>query len=77
MDDRSEIQNSRAATEFSKLDWPTPDMLQAANRARGKALRDMILALAKWVKSPTANYPISKPSRDTGNTDALRFAPKR
>lgn len=77
MDDRSENQNSRAATKFSRLDWPTPDMLQAANRARGKALRDMILALVRWAKSTPANDPISNPSRDTVNTDALRLAPRR
>ena len=72
MDDRAENQNSGATTKFSKLDWPSPEMLQAANRARAKAFRDMILALVKWAKTSTA-----KPSRDAVNTDALRVAPKR
>ena len=72
MDDRAENQNSGAITKFSKLDWPTPEMLQAANRARAKAFCDMILALVKWPKASTA-----KPSRDAVNTDALRVAPKR
>ena len=77
MDDRAENQNLGATTKFPALDWPTPEMLQAANRARVKALRDMILALVKWTKATTANHPISKPSRDAVNTDALRVAPKR
>ena len=51
--------------------------LQAANRARAKAFCDMILALVKWAKASTANQPISEPSRDAVNTDALRVAPKR
>lgn len=81
MDDRAENQILGATTKLSALDWPTPEMLQAANRARAKALRDMIrdmiLALVKWAKATTANRPISKPSRDAVNTDALRVGPKR
>jgi hypothetical protein len=77
MDDRAANQNSGATTKFSTLDWPTPEMLQAAKRARGKALRDMILALVKWAKASIANQPISKLSRDAVNPDALRVAPKR
>ena len=77
MDDRAENQNSGATTKFSTLDWPTPEMLQAANRARAKAFRDMILALVKWAIASTANHSISKLSRDAANTDVLRVAPKR
>ena len=62
MDDRAENQNLGATTKFSALDWPTPEMLQAANRARAKAFRD---------------HSISKLSRDAANTDVLRVAPKR
>jgi hypothetical protein len=72
MDDRAENQNSEATSNFSKVDWPTPEMLQAANRARAKAFYEMILALVKWAKAST-----SKPSRDAVNTDAMRVAPKR
>lgn len=50
MDNRAENQNSRATTTFSIVNWPTPDFLQAAKRARGKALRDMILALVERAK---------------------------
>lgn len=77
MDYQTKNQNSRAATKLSRLDWPTPDILQAAKRARGKALRDMILALVKWAKDYTTNYPILRSSRDTVNTDALPLFPKR
>jgi hypothetical protein len=76
MDDRAENQNSAATTKFSKLDWPSPEMLQAAHRARAKAFRDMILALVKWAIASIANHSISKPARDAVNTDALRVAPK-
>ena len=76
MDDRAENQNSGATTKFSAL-WPTPEMLQAANRARAKAFCDMMLAFVKWAKASTAKQPIPKPSRDAVNTDALRVAPKR
>ena len=77
MDDRAENQNSGATTKFSALDWPTPEMLQAANRARAKAFCDMMVAFVKWAKASIAKQPIPKPSRDAVNTDALRVAPKR
>lgn len=31
--------------KFSTLDWPTPEMIAAAHRARGKALREMTSVL--------------------------------
>jgi hypothetical protein len=81
MDDRAEKQNSGATGKFSKLDWPTPEMLQAANRARAKAFcdmtRDMILALVNWAKASIASPLTSKPSRDRAVSDPQRFAQKR
>jgi hypothetical protein len=81
MDKRADNQNSRATDKFSKLHWPTPEMLQAANRARAKAFRDMtrdmILALEKWAKTSITSHPISKLFRDTASSEALRGAPKR
>jgi hypothetical protein len=77
MDDRAENQNSRATGKFSIADWPTPEMLQAANRARAKAVWGMILELGKWARALIATHPISKPPRDTASSDALRVAPKR
>jgi hypothetical protein len=73
MDNRAENQNSGATATFSRPNWPTPDTFQAAKRARGKALRDMILALVEWAKAGTA----SQPSQATINTVAIRVTPKR
>jgi hypothetical protein len=73
MDNRAENQNSGATTTFSKPNWPTPDTLQAAKRARGKALRGMILALVEWAKAGTANQP----SQAAANTVVMRVTPKR
>jgi hypothetical protein len=56
MDDRAEGQellktreNSKLA--LSKLDWPTPEMLAAARRARGVFLRELVVALARRLKA--------------------------
>jgi leucyl aminopeptidase (aminopeptidase T) len=77
MEDCGDDRGVSSSRKFSTLDWPTPEMLQAAHRARAKAFRDMILALVKWAIASTANHSISKPARDAVNTDALRVAPKR
>jgi hypothetical protein len=79
MDDRAENQNSGATGKFSKLDWPTPEMLQAANPARAKAFRDMMrdMALGKWAKASMASHSIPKLSRATASSDTWRFAAKR
>jgi hypothetical protein len=47
MDDRAENQNSGATTKFSALDWPTPEMIASAHRARAKALREMTSAFGR------------------------------
>jgi hypothetical protein len=54
MADRAGHQNSRVSGKFSRLDWPTPEMLVPAHRARGKALRDMFFALGSWLKRGVA-----------------------
>jgi hypothetical protein len=64
--DRGENQNSRATPTFSKLNWPTQDFVLAAKRARGKALRDMLLALVEWTKA-----------RGTAIADVTHAAAKR
>lgn len=38
-------------SKFSTLDWPSPEILRAARRARTEALRDMTWALWRNVKS--------------------------
>jgi hypothetical protein len=62
MNDRAENQSSGPTGKFPTLDWPTPEMLQAANRTRAKAFRDMtrdmIQALGKW-----ANASMASPKR--------------
>jgi hypothetical protein len=73
MDNRAENQNSGATTVFSRPNWPTPDTLQAAKRARGKALCGMILGLVGWAKTATA----SQPSQAATNTAAMRTTAKR
>jgi hypothetical protein len=60
MDDRTVNPNSKATAKLSTLDWPTPEMLQAANRARAKALCDIIVAFGKWAIASLASHPISK-----------------
>jgi hypothetical protein len=70
-------QESEANRRFSKLDWPTPEMLQAANRARARAMCDMIMELGKWAKTAIAGYLISKQPRDTNGSRSLPAAPKR
>ena len=42
-------QDSGRASPFSRLDWPSPQMLARANRARSEALRDMTLEIVRWV----------------------------
>jgi hypothetical protein len=73
MNDRAENQKSGATTAFSRPNWPTPDTLQAAKRARGKALRGMILALVEGAKAGTANQP----SQAEIDIVAIRVTPKR
>ena len=77
MDDRAANQNSEATGKFSMLDWPTPEMLQAANRARARAMCDMIVAFGKWAIAFIASNPISKSPRQTASSHAPRVAPKR
>lgn len=71
--DRGENQNSRATVPFSRMNWPTPDYVLAAKRARGKALRGMILSLLGWARAFTANQP----PLETAITVPIRTASKR
>lgn len=62
MDDRAVNQNSRAPDKFPIPVWPTPEMLQAANRARARAMCEMIVTLGKSAMAFIASYPTSKSS---------------
>jgi hypothetical protein len=44
---RAELDTKEATKPISRLDWPTPEMIAAAHRARAKALREMASALAR------------------------------
>lgn len=70
---RGEHQSLRATTTFSKMNWPAPDYVLAAKRARGKALRGMILALLGWAKGLT----MRQTSLETAITVRIRPAAKR
>lgn len=77
MGDRAANQKSGATGKVSLLDWPTPEMLQAANRARARAMCDMIVAFGKWAIALVASHPISKSPRGASGADALRVDPRR
>ena len=51
MDNRAEGREVEKNRVISKLDWPTPEMLAAAHRARGLFLRELVLALVRWLKT--------------------------
>jgi hypothetical protein len=38
------------SNEFSVLDWPSPEVLRSARRARAQALRDMTVDLCRRLK---------------------------
>ena len=69
MDDHSEGEpfgKTRAISKpaISKLDWPTPEMLAAAHRARGLYLRELVVALVRRLKSMAAGpVLVAKPAR--------------
>lgn len=71
--DHGEHRNFGATTPFSTMNWPTPDHVLAARRARGKALRDTIVALLGWARALTA----SRPSLETAVTVPVRTASRR
>jgi hypothetical protein len=50
MDNHAEGQDSGKTHTLSVLDWPTPEQLVAARRARGEALREITVGLFRRVK---------------------------
>ena len=55
----------------SKPDWPTPEMLAAARRARGQYLRELVVALARRLKVLVIEHlEVARPAR-------MRFARRR
>jgi hypothetical protein len=47
MDDHTKAEEFGTERAFSKLDWPTPEMLVSAHRARARVLREMTVALGR------------------------------
>ena len=47
MDQQSERRAHDRGTTFSRLDWPTAQVLATARRARSQALREMAVGLAR------------------------------
>jgi len=56
MDDHAEGQDSGKTRSLAILDWPTPEMLAAAHRARGLFLGELVLALVRRLKAPAGAY---------------------
>lgn len=64
MDNHAEDQEISKTRPISVLDWPTPEQLAAARRARGKALKEMVVALFRWLNGePDENLPIARPAK--------------
>jgi len=59
MDDHAEGQEFGKTRTISKLDWPTPEILAAAHRARGKALREMVVSSARWLCRLVADHVLA------------------
>jgi len=61
--------NLGATGKFSLLDWPTPELLLSARRARGRAVREMISALCHSLGSLTMkSMPKAEASPDAARS---------
>ena len=69
MVDRADNQDPGARPAFSRANWQAEGFLEAAKRARGEALRGMILALVRWARSGTA----SRAPRGAAGRGAMRI----
>jgi hypothetical protein len=48
----------------SKLDWPTPEILAEARRARGIFVRELVVALARRLKAlAIEHFEVAWPAR--------------
>jgi hypothetical protein len=64
MDNHAEDQEFGKTRAISKLDWPTPEMLAAAHRARAKALKEMVVALFRWLNTLLAGHqPVAREAK--------------
>jgi hypothetical protein len=51
METQAGAKTPQTGTKFSLLDWPSPERLMAARRARAHALRDMTVDLCRRLRS--------------------------
>jgi hypothetical protein len=64
MDNHAEGQEFGKTRAISKLDWPTQEMLAAAHRARGLYLRQLVVALFRWLNGPPDEHlQVAKPAK--------------
>jgi hypothetical protein len=64
MDNHAEDQGASKARSISVLDWPTQEQLAAAHRARAKALKEMVVALFRWLNGePDEHLQVAKPAK--------------
>ena len=64
MDNHAEDQEISKSRAISVLDGPTQEQLAAAHRARAKALKEMVVALFRWLNGePDENLPVARPAK--------------
>jgi hypothetical protein len=64
MDNHAKDQELSKTRAISVLDWPTPEQLAAAHRARAKALKEMVVALFRWLDGePDEHLQAAKPAK--------------
>jgi hypothetical protein len=64
MDNHAKDQELSKTRAISVLDWPTPEQLAAAHRARAKALKEMVVALFRWLNGePDEDLQAAKPAK--------------
>jgi hypothetical protein len=78
MDNHAEGQEFGKPRAFSVLDWPTQEQLAAAHRARGQALREMVVALFRWLRRSIADHVLAASLNRAKQTPAkVRIAHRR
>ena len=76
MDDRAGGQEFGKSRAYSKLDWPTPEMLAEANRLRAKAFKEMVVDCSRWLKRWIGEHVVVA-NRTKPSTAKVRIAGKR
>ena len=71
MDNHAVRQDPGKSRALSKLDWPTPEVLAAARRARGIFLRELVVALARRLKALAVEHV------EVGRPAGVRLARRR